>query len=55
MGLDPDDALVVAHECDHAALVEHDLSSKRDQTSVGDAVPHSVTPTGAGWRLVKER
>ncbi len=53
MKLPADDAILLAHECELAGLVHHDLSSKATAYRHGEAVPHSVSLTASGWAFLE--
>lgn len=47
--MDPDDATLLAHECESAGYVHYDLSGPASEHLYGHAIPHSVTMAAGGW------
>lgn len=53
LNMNDDEAALLAHECELAGLVRHDLSSTATEHRHADEMPHSVSLTANGWKVVE--
>lgn len=53
MGIDDDQAVAVAEECERAGYVMHDQSQHTKDEVRASRQPHSATLRPAGWGLIK--
>jgi hypothetical protein len=54
LGIDYDEAAVLAHECEKAGWLRHDLSSSATKYRHGHAVPRSVILSAAGLTMLRD-
>lgn len=55
LNMNADEAVLLAHECELAGLVHHDLSSAATAHRHAAEKPHSVSLSAGGWKLVEKK